>query len=136
MAADDCLAASVTLAAVFGSSMSPATSASFADAGNGFPAGYVSLQLRSNRCERVAKRPAPIPCEAPVAMAVYCDSVTCKLPADRGACHEPRVHSRVRLAALILSTGARTLYLGPLLRAVEAATPGLANLSRRMQGAA
>jgi hypothetical protein len=32
------MAASVILAAVFGSSMSPATNASFADAGNGFPA--------------------------------------------------------------------------------------------------
>src|SRR5580658_7972355 len=76
-------AVSVIFAAVLGSAMSPATNARFADAGNGFTVVMFRefATTRYPRCESVDTSPAPIPREAPVTMAIFCDSVICRLRA-------------------------------------------------------
>src|SRR5580698_9723180 len=67
-------AVSTIRAAVFGSPMSPSTSARSSDGGNG--CALVMLRelatTRQPRFENASTIPAPIPCEAPVTITVFC----------------------------------------------------------------
>ena len=96
-------------AAVFGSPMFPPTSARFADAGNGFTLVMFrefATTLQS-RFKKASTSPAPIPCEAPVTIAVFCVFATPKLLSVTGlaaSCQQIVRASRHRPGARVLTS--------------------------------